>query len=247
MKSRMSTLQRFSGVVGVLVLAASLPGQHARGQQPLTPQSAQPGASKPQAHQTLEIYQIDLEPTGSTFALGKPKLEGEFYVFTAWPERANARLPRARVRKIALRTKDLSKEAVYQIDLVPSGRMMSREKPTLQGRSYVFHAFKNGTLMSVRRTDVQKITLLTGLSAFRAQQEELGAGLVGDLPMEGGSARVLPAPGASAAPGQTSAPGNWTYEGKPGVTDAYAPANAKVASPGDVPKAPAPPPPPPPH
>jgi len=99
--------------------------------------------------------------------------------------------------------------------------------------------------MSVRRTDVRKITLLTGLPAFRAQQEELGAALTGDLPMEGGSDHLRPAPGAAAAPGQTSAPGNWTYQGKPGVTDAYAPANARVASPGDVPKAPAPNPPPP--
>jgi hypothetical protein len=195
----------------------------------------------------LEIYQIDLEPTGSTFALGQPRLEGEVYAFTTWPERANARLPRAKVRKITLRTKDLSKEAVYQIDLVPSGRMVAREKPTLQGKSYVFHAFKNGTLMSVRRTDVQKITLLTGLPAFRAQQEEFGAALTGDLPMEGSSGHVGSAPGAAAAPGQSSAPGNWTYQGKPGVTDAHAPANATVASPGDVPKAPPPPPPPPPH
>jgi hypothetical protein len=247
MKSLISTLQRFSGVVGVLVLAACLPEQ-ARGQEVQTFRSAQPAAAKPQVEpQMLEIYRIDLEPTGSAFALGKPTLEGESYVFTAWPERATARLPRAKVKKITLRTKDLSKETVYQIDLIPSGRMIAREKPTLQGKSYVFHAFKNGTLMSVRRTDVQKITLLTGLPAFRVQQEELGAALTGDLPMEGGSGPVRSGPGAAAAPGKTSAPGNWTYEGKPGATDAYGPANATVASPGDVPKAPPPPPPPPPH
>jgi hypothetical protein len=125
--------------------------------------------------------------------------------------------------------------------------MIAREKPKLQTGSYVFHAFKNGTVMSVRQRDVKKVTRLTGLPAFRAQQEELGAALIGDLPMEGGSARVVGAPGAPAAPGQAPAPGNWTYEGKPGVTDAYAPGNATVTSPGDVPKAPAPAPTRPPH
>ncbi len=135
----------------------------------------------------------------------------------------------------------LGKETVYQIDLVPFGRMLTREKPKLQTGTYVFHAFKNGTLMSLRKADVKKVTHLTGLPAFRAKQEELGATLIGDLPMQGGTAHVLPAPGAAAAPpSQTPAAGNWIYQGKPGVTDAYAPANATVASPGDVPKAPAP-------
>jgi hypothetical protein len=232
-------------VVGVLVLAASLQGQQSRGQQP---QSAQPAAPQAQGQSALlEIYQIDLEPTGATFALGEPKLEGSVYVYSAWPERAIVRLPLARVRKITRRTRDLSKETVYLIDLVPSGRMITREKPKLQTGSYVFRSFKNETLMSVRQKDVKKITLLTGLPAFRVQQEELGAALIGNLPMEGGSAQAPSAPGAAAAPGQAPAPGNWTYEGKPGVTDAYAPGNATVARPGDVPKAPAPAPAQPPH
>jgi hypothetical protein len=153
------------------------------------------------------------------------------------------RLPQARVKKITRVTQDLGKETVYQIDLVPSGRMIAREKPKLQTGTYVFHAFKNGTLMSLRLADVKKVTRLTGLPAFRAKQEELGAALIDDLPMEGGTAHVIPAPGAAPAPAsQPSAPGNWIYQGKPGATDAYAPANATVASPGDVPKAPAPPP-----
>jgi hypothetical protein len=233
----------------VLVLAASLQGHQSQGQQPQRAQSAQPAAPQAQGQPPLlEIYQIDLDPSGSAFALSKPKLEGDVYVYTAWPEKEVVRLPQARVKKITQRTKDLSKETVYQIDLVPSGRMIAREEPKLKGGAYVFHAFKNGTLMSLRQADVKKVTRLTGLPAFRVQQEELGAALIDNLPMQGGSARVIPAPGAAAAPpSQTPAPGNWIYQGVPGVTDAYAPANATVASPGDVPKAPAPPPTPPPH
>jgi hypothetical protein len=94
--------------------------------------------------------------------------------------------------------------------------------------------------MSLRQADVRKITRLTGLPAFRVQQEETGAALIGNLAMEGGSATVIPAPQPAAAPGQPPARGNWIYQGVPGVTDTHAPANATVASPGDVPRAPGP-------
>jgi hypothetical protein len=231
--------QHFNWIVGALILAGGLQGRQSQGQQPQSPQPAAPRAQHPAP--ALEIYRIDLEPTGAAFAFGKPKLEGDAYVYRAWPDRAIVRVPQAMVKKISRLTKDLSKETVYQIDLVPSGRVLTREKPKLQTGTYVFHAFKNGTLMSLRLADVKKVTRLTGLPAFRAKQEELGAALIGDLPMEGGTAHVIPAPGAAPAPpGQAPAPGNWIYQGKPGATDAYAPANATVASPGDVPKAPEP-------
>ena len=231
--------KRFSRVVGVLVLAASLQGQQSQGQQPQSPQPAAPQTQGQSSR--LQIYRIDLDPSGAAFALNEPKPEGDAYVYRAWPEKAIVRIPRARVKKITQVTNDLSKETVYQIDLVPSGRMLTREKPKLQRGAYVFHAFKNGTLMSVRQADVKKVTHLMGLPAFRAKQEELGAALIDDLAMEGGSATVIPAPAPAAAPpGQSPAPGNWIYQGVPGVTDAHAPANATVASPGDVPKAPPP-------
>ena len=89
---------------------------------------------------------------------------------------------------------------------------------------------------------LKKVMHLKGRPAFKAKEEELGAALIDNLAMEGGTAHVIPAPGAAAPPSQTPAPGNWIYQGKPDVTDAYAPANATVASPGDVPRAPAPPP-----
>ncbi|MGH9315978.1 MAG: hypothetical protein ACRD1P_02565, partial [Thermoanaerobaculia bacterium] len=117
----------------------------------------------------------------------------------------------------------------------------------LNGTTYVFYTWRDGTLMSVRQADVRKVTRLTGLPAFKVQQEELGAALIDNLPMEGGTSQVISTDsGAAARPGPTRGTGNWTYQGVPGATDAYAPANATVASPGDVPKA-APAPTPPPH
>jgi phage-related protein len=95
-----------------LIFTASLQGQQSPGQQSQSPQGAQPAAAKGQTQGQsglLEIYQIDLEPTGATFAIGQPKLEGNVYVYTAYPERATGRLPQARVKKITRRTKDLSR------------------------------------------------------------------------------------------------------------------------------------------
>ncbi len=160
--------QRLSCGVAVLVFATSLQGQQSQGQQPQSPQGAQPAAPRAQGQPpALEIYRIDLEPTGAAFALSKPKLEGDVYVYRAWPERAIVRVPQARVKKITRVTKDLNKETVYQIDLVPSGRMIAREKPKLQTGTYVFHAFKNGTFMSLRQADVKKGHAPEGASSLQ--------------------------------------------------------------------------------
>ncbi len=77
------------------------------------------------------------------------------------------RVPQATIKKITRLTKDLSKETVYQIDLVPSSRMIAREKPKLQTGTYVFHAFKNGTFMSLRQADVKKGHAPEGASSLQ--------------------------------------------------------------------------------
>jgi hypothetical protein len=185
-------------------------------------------------------------PTGFGFAFGKPRLEENVYVMTVWPDRATVRVPKERVAKITPRTKELSEFTVYRIDLVPSGRMVARENPTLKNKTYVFTTWRDGNVMSLRQQDVRAVTKVTGLDAFKIQQEEKGAKLIANLPMEGGG-QVLVLPGdAPAAPpdpgppadgGGAAAPGNWIFYGTPGVTDAFAPPSAVVSSPGDVPRA----------
>ena len=233
---------------GVLVFAALL----AAGAQAQQPQSQQPPAQHPvgmqaQSEEPLDIYQIDLVPSGSGFALTKPVLEGDVYVFKVWPDRSTVRLPKSKVKSIVPRTKDVSNEVLYQIDLAPSGQMVARDNPTLKGTTYLFHTWREGTLMSLRQTDVKKITRVAGLDAFKIHLQQLGAKAIGDLPMQGGSSsQGAGAPStaaqAPAAPGQSQTPSNWIYQGVPGVTDAWAPPSAVVSSPGDVPKAPEPPP-----
>jgi len=238
-----------------LAFAGILPSAVALGQQPADAATASPKAGSSAAAQTqtgtknealLEIYQVDLNPSGTAFSLGKPVLEGGAYVFKAWPDKAVVHLDQSKVKAITQRTQDIEQMVVYRIDLVPSGRMIARDNPTLKGTTYTFHTWKHGKLMSVRQADVRAVTKVTGLAAFKIQQEERGAAQIGHLPMEGGSAKVLPAsPPPAAAPAPTPMQGNWSYQGAPGVTDAYAPPSAVVSSPGDVPKAaPAPTPPP---
>ncbi len=216
-----------------LVFAALTLAVRAQGDQ----QSPQP----PKAEEPLEVYQIDLVPTGSGFALTKPVLEGDVYVFKVWPDRATVRLPKSKVKNMVRRTKDVNDQVAYQIDLVPSGQIFARDNPTLKGTTYEFHRWRGGALMSVRKSDVQKITRVAGLDAFRLYLQLFGAKPIDNLPMEGGTATMAPAappPGSEGVvPGQ---PTNWLYFGVPGVTDAWAPPPAVVSSPGDVPKAPDP-------
>jgi hypothetical protein len=231
-------MRKFVGLVaGLLFGAASLLGQQPASQPTLIPPSP------------ITIYQIDLLPTGTGFSMDEPVLEGDVYVFHSLPERTISRLPKLKVKKITRRTTDLNKEVVWQIEMVPTGRMLSYEEPVKKGAGYVIKGFKQGHLISVRETDVKKITRLVGIEAFRAQKEELGAVMLsGELPPDAGSATIRgggastgSAPAPAAAPG-APATGNWVQQGTPGVTDAYAPPSAVQSRPGDVPKA-APPPP----
>jgi len=223
------------------------------GVQAQQPSDQKPVLQKPMAMQSeepLDIWQIDLNPSGTGFALTTPKDEGDAYVFKVWPDRAVVRLPKSRVKKMVRRTKDVNSEAIYQIDLIPSGVRYSREQPTLKGGTYLFHAYHGGTLMSLRQEDVKQVTRVSGMDAFKIHLQQYGAKANADLPMQGGGSVTViggpsgggqgapPAEPGSDAAAQNPPPGNWIYQGVPGVTDAWAPPSATVAYPGDVPKMP---------
>jgi hypothetical protein len=229
----------------VLVALAFVWTVGARGEAPAPPQDAHKAAGTPTQAETLEIYQIDLVPSGTGFAVTKPVLEGDVYVFKVWPDRSTVRLPKSRVKQMVRRTRDVSGDVLYRIDLAPSGQMIARDEPKLKGRTYVFHTWRENTLMSLRQADVQKVTKLTGMDAFKVHLEQLGAKRIGNLPMEGGGSVAVVGGETggghpSAAPVENKTPYNWIYQGVPGVTDAWAPPSAVVSSPGDVPKAPEP-------
>jgi hypothetical protein len=216
-----------------LVLIALTLAAGARAQQ--APQSAQAEAAE-----LFELYQVDLVPTGTGFAVTKPVLQGDVWVFQVWPDRSTVRLAQSKVKKITPRTKQLQSETAYRIDLAPSGQIFSRDNPALKGTTYTFHRWRGGDLMSLRQADVKKITRLTPVEIFQTHLQYFGPKPIGNLPMEGGTA-VMPA--EPAAPAQETIPTgseNWVYYGTPGADDAWAPGSAVIASPGDVPKAPHP-------
>ncbi len=189
------------------------------------------------------IYQVDLEPTGTGFAMGKPVQEGDVWVMTTLPDRTVSRVPTARVKKISRWSSDLNLESLWQIDLVPTGVMFSREEPVKKGALYTVKAFKGGTLVSLREADVTKITRLTGVDAFKAQLKAHGAVLITTGPPPGaggGTVHVIGGSPGSPAPAQDTSGGdsNWVYYGVPGASDAYAPGNAVVDRPGDTPMMP---------
>ncbi len=198
---------------------------------------AQNPAAAPTPAGPLEIYQVDLVPTGTGFAMTKPVQEGDVWVFQVWPDRATVRLAQSKVKKITPRTKQLQSEVAYRVDLAPSGEMFSRDNPVLKGTTYTFHRWNGGDLVSLRQSDVKKITRLTPAEIFQAHLQYFGPKPIGNLAMEGGTV-VMPAQPEAQAQETTGGAENWIYYGTPGVDDAWSPGNAVVASPGDVPKAP---------
>jgi hypothetical protein len=214
-----------------------------QGQQPVAPPS---GGAAPAAEPRIIVYRIELAPTGFMFAMNEPVLDGGNWVFRSLPERTEMRLPQAKVKSVGRWSTDYSKEVVWQVDVFPSGSYLARDEPVKKGKNWVAHAWKQGQLVSMPQTDVRKITRLTGAEAFKAEQLALGLIVLEGESMtpgfKGGNAAVNTAPtsGAPAPTGDPGTGGNWTYQGQPGASDAYAPGGGTVAKPGDVPMAPTP-------
>jgi hypothetical protein len=76
-----------------------------------------------------------------------------------------------------------AEEPLYQIDLVPSGKLISRDLPTLKGATYLFHQYPTGTLISVRKATVKQITKMSPTAAAAASPTRIVP--IGDLAMQG--------------------------------------------------------------
>jgi len=190
----------------------------------------------------IVVYRVDLVPTGFAFAMNEPKLEGDTWVFRSLPDRTLERVPKARVKAVTRRSTDYSKEVVYQIEVLPSGSFLVAEEPVRKGSTYVVKTWKQGALVSLRAADVRKINRLTGFPAFKAEMLELGVVVLEGETTAAGfkSTGDSPAEGQASPAAPSTKPGNWTYQGVPGASDAYAPAGGTVAKPGDTPMMPQP-------
>ncbi len=76
-----------------------------------------------------------------------------------------------------------AEDALYQIDLVPSGKLISRDLPALKGTTYLFHQYPTGTLISVRKSTVKQITRMSSTAAAAVHPTRIVR--IGDLPMQG--------------------------------------------------------------
>ena len=150
----------------------------------------------------------------------------------------------------------LAQNVFYQIDLNPSGKMISKQAPVWKGTTLVFKSYPDGNLMSLRKSDVKKVSQISQ----SAEQLSPANGVVqiGNLAMQGGSSQGGPtnanAVGARRAapanalgqgfygnvvPGSSQAYPNSANDNVVGKDWAYGPANAQVSGPGGVPVMPA--------
>jgi hypothetical protein len=141
----------------------------------------------------------------------------------------------------------------YQIALAPTGSMIATDLPVTKGTMVVFHKYPDGTLVSMRRSELKTVTKISASAVQAANANPADAVIrIGNLAMQGGSAqagpnnaRTVTAPKNSSGlatgfysdvvPGQTEAYGNSANDYKVGATFAYAPSNATQSSPGAPP------------
>ena len=195
------------------------------------------------------MYKIELQAKGTSataISLDQPNLIAGRYVFHAWPDGAFISIAQSAVVKLT-RLTGKNNDKIYRIELNPSGTLIAKDMPVLKGSTYVFHSRLGGNLMSVRESDVRQITMLSGDEAFWVIQGLEGESSIDNVAMHGTNKIVqIGTPSernntAQAGPGSLSdmnaGPpgisganpyGNWSYQGTPGVSDAWSPANANM-------------------
>jgi hypothetical protein len=200
------------------------------------------------AQQTM--YRLKLQGAGTSatmVSLDQPNLIAGRYVFHAWPDGAFTSIPQSAVVKLT-RLTGPTNDTIYRLELNPSGMLIAKDVPVLKGSTYTFHNRLSGNLMSVRASDVRHITMLSGDEAFWVIQGLEGESSIDNVAMQGTNKIVeINTPSAKnntaqAGPGSLSdmnGPpgisganpyGNWSYQGTPGVSDAWSPANATMRS-----------------
>ncbi|MGE5413602.1 MAG: hypothetical protein ACM3NW_05460, partial [Syntrophomonadaceae bacterium] len=88
-------------------------------------------------------------------------------------------------------------------DLAPSGSQVSIGEPVVKGGMVVFHAYPDGKLMSLRKTDIKATTRITAKEA--AAPSATNPKPIANLAMQGGTATVVGAgqPAGAAAAGSS--------------------------------------------
>src|SRR4029079_10297495 len=80
-------------------------------------------------------------------------------------------------------------KAYYRIETSPSGSMIATDVPVLKGTTYFFHSYPAGTLVSLRRSDVRRITQINADAAAATNPADRIV-TIGNLAMQGGSSQA---------------------------------------------------------
>lgn len=146
-----------------------------------------------------------------------------------------------------------AEQVFYQIDLVPSGRVIAQDAPVAKGTTIVFHRYPDGVLMSMRRSDVKALGRITPQAAAATlPQEKLvqignlafqGTAQTGPGNSSGVRAKSAPALGrgyySEVVPGVSQGMPNSPNDNVIGRTWAAPPGNASQGAPGSPPTNPA--------
>jgi hypothetical protein len=72
---------------------------------------------------------------------------------------------------------------LYELELLPSGKLISQDLPVLKGTTYLFHQYPTGTLISVRKSTVKQIGKMTPTAVAAANPTATKR--IGNLAMQG--------------------------------------------------------------
>ena len=104
---------------------------------------------------------------------------------------------------LASPTPAATEPAYFRLDLSPSGSQVTIGEPVVKGGAVVFHAYPDGKLMSLRRTDIKASTRITAKEA--AAPAATNPKPIANLAMQGGTATVV---GGSGQPAGAAAAGS---------------------------------------
>ena len=107
----------------------------------------------------------------------------------------------------------------FRLELSPSGSQVSIGQPVVKGGMLVFHAYPDGKLMSLRRSDVKSSTRITAKDA--AAPASTNPKPIGNLAMQGGTSNV---------PSSSSGGRPNTASSGPALTRPIASANAAASA-----------------
>ena len=142
-----------------------------------------------------------------------------------------------------------AEQVFYQIDLAPSGKVISQDLPIAKGTTIVFHRYPDGALMSMRRTEIKTLTRITPQAAQATLPKEKLV-QIGNLAFQGAQAGPAAAGTATKAaqpagvgsgfygnvvPGITQGMPNSANDNQVGRTWAAPPGNAVQSAPGAPP------------